>query len=370
MKKIAVFSANAQYKIGGAETCIKLMVDQLERNYDVTVVSGQRKIYENEKKFFYKNIKLIPLINLKYFRYFRNYLNYFIIYKFFKKNRFDIVIGNCSTCLGAINATIDTGGAAIYYVHEEFSINTRNEYDVKKTMKGILLRKFKLWLDYPFYLIHCKRNSKALKNSRFVIANSRYISNRITEQENIIPEIIYPFTETKNKFATDLFSAKYITMVGCEKVKGLEVFLKIAKLMPNDHFRVVGRTFKLQQIGNVLYHPFYDDVTEMYKSTKILLVPSLWQEAFGKVSIEASAHSIPVIVSNRGGLPETVFKSDLVVMDYCDPFSWINKIQLIEIDIEYWGNQCKLHAEKFDVEFDNKKIKSLIMLAIADKYRK
>jgi len=35
-------------------------------------------------------------------------------------------------------------------------------------------------------------------------------------------------------------------------------------------------------------------------------VPSLWHEAFGRAIIEAYAHGVPVIGSNRGGITELV----------------------------------------------------------------
>jgi glycosyltransferase involved in cell wall biosynthesis len=43
---------------------------------------------------------------------------------------------------------------------------------------------------------------------------------------------------------------------------------------------------------------------EFYKSVDITIVPSLWQEPFGRVVIESLAHGTPVILSNNGGLSE------------------------------------------------------------------
>ncbi len=44
----------------------------------------------------------------------------------------------------------------------------------------------------------------------------------------------------------------------------------------------------------------------IYEEIDILLVGSLWNEPFGRVVPEAYSYGIPVLVSNRGGLPELV----------------------------------------------------------------
>lgn len=44
----------------------------------------------------------------------------------------------------------------------------------------------------------------------------------------------------------------------------------------------------------------------LFEKIDVLVVPSLWHEPFGRVAIEALAWGIPVIASQRGGLPEIV----------------------------------------------------------------
>ena len=44
----------------------------------------------------------------------------------------------------------------------------------------------------------------------------------------------------------------------------------------------------------------------LFSRVDLLLAPSLWQEPFGRVVIEAFAHGKPVIGSSRGGIPELV----------------------------------------------------------------
>jgi glycosyltransferase involved in cell wall biosynthesis len=48
------------------------------------------------------------------------------------------------------------------------------------------------------------------------------------------------------------------------------------------------------------------DPAVFYEQVDVVVAPSLWNEAFGRTAIEALAYAIPVIASNRGGLPEAI----------------------------------------------------------------
>ncbi len=50
----------------------------------------------------------------------------------------------------------------------------------------------------------------------------------------------------------------------------------------------------------------HSEVINIYKKTSIAVVCSRWEEPFGRSSLEAAANGCAVIISNRGGLPETI----------------------------------------------------------------
>ena len=52
---------------------------------------------------------------------------------------------------------------------------------------------------------------------------------------------------------------------------------------------------------------------EAWCDIKILLVPSLWYEAWGIVTIEAHLRGIPVISSDAGALPEAMLGLDYIL---------------------------------------------------------
>ena len=64
---------------------------------------------------------------------------------------------------------------------------------------------------------------------------------------------------------------------------------------------------------------------DMYSRAVIWIVPSKWAEPFGRVSIEAQAAGRRVLVSDRGGLPETVPTPDYIVPGF-DKTVWADRI--------------------------------------------
>ena len=49
-----------------------------------------------------------------------------------------------------------------------------------------------------------------------------------------------------------------------------------------------------------------DELSDEYQKADVLVVPSLWEEPFGRIIIEGSQYGLVLIGSNRGGIPETI----------------------------------------------------------------
>lgn len=82
----------------------------------------------------------------------------------------------------------------------------------------------------------------------------------------------------------------------------------------------------------------YDDaeLAEVYRSGDVSVVPSTFPEALGLTSLEAQASGVPVVVSDSGGLPETVAagRSGFV-------FASGNAEQLGELVVDLLGNAAR-----------------------------
>ena len=49
----------------------------------------------------------------------------------------------------------------------------------------------------------------------------------------------------------------------------------------------------------------YKDVLKFLSKSEIAVVPSRWEEPFGRTALESSSRACATIIFNRGGLPET-----------------------------------------------------------------
>ena len=159
-----------------------------------------------------------------------------------------------------------------------------------------------------------------LKNCFRIIFNSNWSKKRFLEgmsSDAINSEklIVIHQSAAKNKVKINN-KQKIITFVGkLNKSKGYDLFgkavIKILNKYKEWNAYVAGdeprdkiffnhdRLFKLGFKN-------HKDIIKLYKVTSIAVVCSRWEEPFGRTSLEASANGCAVIISNRGGLPETL----------------------------------------------------------------
>ena len=146
-----------------------------------------------------------------------------------------------------------------------------------------------------------------------------------------------------------------VTMVNPCAIKGISIFLALARALPAVAFAAVpswGTTAadlaQLRESPNVTILDPADDIDAILSRTRVLLVPSLWDEAFARIVAEAMLRAIPVLASDVGGLPESKLGVDYVlpvrpITHYQDRLD--DKMKPIpavpEQDIEPWRGASK-----------------------------
>lgn len=113
---------------------------------------------------------------------------------------------------------------------------------------------------------------------------------------------------------------QYVTFVNPQPHKGVFVFARIAEQLhrrrPDIPFLIVeGRCgvewlqrtgLDLSGLTNLNVMRNTPDPRDFYRASRLILMPSLWRESFGRVAAEAMISGIPVLASSRGALAEVV----------------------------------------------------------------
>jgi len=359
---LVVFGEYLCHHLGGAEKSTYLLTRQLQRNPELKVVpvSGICEEYlKTRDRIPYENVVGIPIARLPYRLPFLQYaLNARAAARYFRDSQADVLFANAQAAPMAINAF---DGPSVYFIHDEMSLNVYRTYDSSPWKR---LKFAGRWVvDLPFMLHYRRENERAMRDAALVVANSRYTAERAKQLMNVDAEVVYPQidVESLSKIGLPpLDEREHIMMVGDAEVKGVATFMEIARAMPGYRFLAVGRNYAEHEDGNVSFRGFASDPVTHYRRARLVLLPSTWEEGFGMVSVEASALGIPTIVSERGGLPETVPSSHMVVSDYRNPDEWVERIERVLGEYETHSSAARGHASEFDGRKQAERLVSLV----------
>jgi len=159
-----------------------------------------------------------------------------------------------------------------------------------------------------------------LKNCFKIVFNSDWSKRKFLgdmNNDHINSEKLIVINQSAKKSKVNLKSKKnIITFVGkLNKSKGYDIFGRAIIKILNRHKKwtsiVVGDEprDKLQfnhKKLNTLGFIRHNEVLNIYKKSSIAVICSRWEEPFGRTSLEAAANGCAVIISNRGGLKETI----------------------------------------------------------------
>ena len=172
-----------------------------------------------------------------------------------------------------------------------------------------------------------KQRKELLKICYKIIFNSSWSKKRFLEGlENkfVNSNKLLIFYQSAKQGDITLLSKKkkWITFVGkLNKAKGYDIFVKSIKNVLDKHKdwkAIVIGDEKREKISlkhknaSILGFRKHSDVIKIFKQTSITVACSRWEEPFGRTSLEASANGCAVIITNKGGLPETVTDAKII----------------------------------------------------------
>ena len=216
-----------------------------------------------------------------------------------------------------------------------------------ESLKYLIDKKIKSKLIFFFH-----NNPKEIRGSRtvqeriFLMNNtdriffvSKWTMNKFFEglpvKSKVNCEVLYPAIEPPKKF----YNKKQNQIMFAGKLnssKGYDLFGKAIIKLLNKHINwnsvVVGNeprekfNFKHKKLKIYDWLP-HKKVLNLYKKSSISVVPSKWEEPFGRTAMESAAYGCATITSPMGGLTET-FNNNLVLKKTTvgEIFRMVNKL--------------------------------------------
>jgi len=187
---------------------------------------------------------------------------------------------------------------------------------------------------------------RELKEAHF-LANSEFTARRCREEFGLSTTVINPIFQAERYRTKPRWRS--VTMINPIPVKGGEVALRLAAACPDIPFRLVPSwrmspdqrdsiSTRIKSLPNVTLARPTMNTRRIYAEAKVLLAPSILGEAWGRVVSEAHFSGIPVLASNRGGLPEAVGPGG-VVLDPEGPLEpWIEALRRMWTDDAYFAD--------------------------------
>ena len=210
-------------------------------------------------------------------------------------------------------------------------IEIHNRPLVFNYLKNKIVSKFIIYFHNDPLTMNGSRSSnerlKLLNEVDKIIFVSKWVQNRfftnIDRKLMNKTEIVYPSIHKENRIYK---KNKKITFVGkLNESKGYDIY-RDAVIKILDEFN----DWKAYSIGDEsrerpkIFHINHKElgflkhkkVLQFLNKSEIVVVPSRWEEPFGRTALESSSRACATIISNKGGLPETT--DDCIILKKLD----------------------------------------------------
>ncbi len=211
--------------------------------------------------------------------------------------------------------------------------------------------------------------NKVKKKLAKIITNSRFMADRIEELWSAQCEVVYPVPDWRS-FNSGPSTGPFITFFNPSPHKGLSVAHGlVTQRFPDRPFLFVegfidpeAHGISLSRSGNLVHARCSPDVETIYMMTRTLIVPSQWEEPFGRVALEAMYKHVPVIASKTGGLLESVGDGGIIIDDFAGTAQWAEAITRLDDPKERRRiiEAGKKHVRKFSLQREAKKLLEIL----------
>jgi glycosyltransferase involved in cell wall biosynthesis len=189
-----------------------------------------------------------------------------------------------------------------------------------------------------------------------LIANSRFTARRLqTVLGTTDLPVVLPLIEPE-AYRVDR-PGDSVLLINPTPLKGVEIFFQLAAARPDTPFLAIESWIvapawqtvlanRARALGNVALWTPIDDMRVALSRARLVLMPSVLEETFGRVVAEAQLSGIPALVSDRGALPETLGGGGLAVPVDAEISAWIAALDRVWADTGGYGAAAQAEAAR------------------------
>ena len=168
------------------------------------------------------------------------------------------------------------------------------------------------------------------------LSNSDFTAQRWRALCGIDSTVVPPLVLPERYFVST--RGDRVLFVNPTPIKGVEIMFALAAACPDIPFLVSEswgldpnwRAYCLNRaavLPNIEWSGPTRDMRPVYARSRTLLMPSLWEEAFGRTVVEAQINAIPVVASDRRALPDTVGAGGVLVDAHAPIDHWARALR-------------------------------------------
>lgn len=204
--------------------------------------------------------------------------------------------------------------------------------------------------------IHQVRGSLVPDASLLYLANSDFTAQRWRALCGLQCAVVPPLVQ-RDAYRAER-TGDSVLYVNPVPVKGVERMFALAASCPDLPFLVLEswqleahyRDHCLQRaarLPNITWRGPTDDMRAVYAQARMLLMPSVWEESFGRTVVEAQMNGLPALASNRGALPELVGGAGITIDPHAPGEAWEQALRALYAPEAPWRAAARAQGDAY-----------------------
>lgn len=167
------------------------------------------------------------------------------------------------------------------------------------------------------------------------VANSNYTASFLKRKLGLEAEVLYPIVSLREPPERVVPAGRRVLFSNPVPLKGGDLMFEVARELTEVSFVVlpgwgIEVPARWRALDNVEIRPWpVLDMAAAFASVRLVVLPSQYDEGFGRVGIEAQRCGAVVMASRHSGLAEVLGETAILVREFADPAVWMREIRRV-----------------------------------------